>query len=351
MNRPVKKTIAAVLTKLNEPLEIREIELPPLLKGQVLVKILFSGVCRSQLMEVKGMRGKDSWLPHLLGHEGSGVVVSVGEGVTKVKPGDDVILGWLKGAGIDAPGARYYCNNQVINSGRVTTFSNYSIVSESRLVIKPPSLSFEAAVLFGCAIPTGAGMVINQLKPKVNQSVLLLGLGGVGLSALMALSASGVKSIIAADVCTEKLNLAKKLGATHICNSSYQNFSRDILDLTDGGADICIESCGKVETIELGFSLIKRNGGTLLFASHPPEGEMIKLSPHDLISGKKITGSWGGGTLPDIDIPIIYGYLSKAKIQLDSLLTKKYSLNSINLALDDLDQSRVFRPLIVMDHT
>ena len=153
---------AAVLEKLGQPLVIKNIELPPLLPGQILVKVLFSGVCRSQLMEVRGKRGNDPWLPHLLGHEGSGIVLAIGKDVTKVKIDDEVILGWIKGEGLDAPGAKYRCGKQIINSGGVTTFCNYTIVSENRLVKKPIGLEFDTAVLFGCALPTGAGMVLNE---------------------------------------------------------------------------------------------------------------------------------------------------------------------------------------------
>ena len=350
MSDPIKTAIAAILVKLNEPLEVREIELPLLLRGQVLVKVLFSGVCRSQVMEVQGGRGFDCWLPHLLGHEGSGIVLEVGEGVSKVKPGDEVILGWIKCRGLDAPGAKYSHGNQVINSGMVTTFSNYTIASESRLVVKPPSLPFDAAVLFGCALPTGAGMVLNELKPSVDQTVIVLGLGGIGLAALMALKASGVTSIIAIDISNEKLALAKKLGAKYIFNSSQQGLHQSVLEITSGGADMCVESGGKIETIELGFSLIHKNGGSLLFASHPPEGKMIRLSPHELISGKKIAGSWGGGASPDRDIPMMHALFKRENTPFGELLTKRYSLEQINEALDDLEAGRVFRPLIVMQH-
>ena len=191
MNKYIK---AAVLYETGKPLVVQsDIEIPKLNHGQVLVKLLFSGVCRSQVMEVRGGRGDDPWLPHLLGHEGSGIVVDVGEGVTKVKKDDEVILGWLKGEGLDAPGAKYKYGNQVINSGRVTTFCNYSVVSESRLVKKPADLPFDTAVLFGCALPTGAGMVLNELKPSKEQTAVVLGLGGIGLSALMAFIALGVQ--------------------------------------------------------------------------------------------------------------------------------------------------------------
>lgn len=341
---------AAILQELGKPLIIDRIEMPALVHGQVLVKIYYSGVCRSQLMEVSGGRGPDAWLPHLLGHEASGVVLDVGPNVSKVKAGDDVILGWVKGDGIDAPGAKYLCNNQIINSGRVTTFSNYTIVSESRLVKKPIGLPFDVATLFGCALPTGAGMVLNELNPLPSDTVAVLGLGGIGLSALMALKALGVKKIIAIDISDEKLELAKSLGATHCINSRSEECESALQKIVDQGVDICIESAGTVSTIELGFKLIRKGGGQLLFASHPPEGERISLAPHDLISGKKISGSWGGGTNPDADIPRMYQIFSNANIPMETLLTKRYRLEDINEALDDLRTGKVFRPLIVMDH-
>ena len=345
-----KKNRAAVLSYIGQPLEICDLNIPHVNTGQVLVKVLFSGVCRSQVMEVRGGRGKDPWLPHLLGHEGSGIVITVGDGVTKVKPGDEVILSWIKGEGLDAPGAQYKRGDQIINSGRVTTFSNYSIVSESRVVKKPKELPFDEAVLFGCALPTGAGMALNEINPPYSEFIIILGLGGIGLSALMALKALGNKNLIAVDICENKLKMAKKLGANFAINSSDENFLNKIKQITNDGADYCIESAGKVSTIELGFSLIKSGGGKLLFASHPPDGETIRLIPHELIAGKQIAGSWGGASNPDIDIPRIFKLFNRSKIPLDTLLTKRYKLEEINEALDDLEAGKVFRPLIVMEH-
>lgn len=341
---------AAILEELGAPLAIKKIELPELAKGQVLVKVLFSGVCRSQLMEVRGKRGADAWLPHLLGHEGSGIVVAIGEGVTKVAVGDGVILGWVKGDGLDAPGAKYRIGDVVINSGRVTTFANFTVVSESRLVKKPHHLAFDEAVLFGCALPTGAGMVLNELKLSPNSSVAVIGLGGIGISALLALRALNIKKIIAIDISDDKLDFAKRLGANYVFNSRHEGLYDSIMSLSNGGVDFCIESGGQVSTIELGFSLIRKGGGELIFASHPGYGEKITLDPHELISGKKIFGSWGGGSNPDYDVPRIYSLLSKSNFLLSDLITKRYKLEEINEALSDLESGKTFRPLIVMDH-
>jgi S-(hydroxymethyl)glutathione dehydrogenase/alcohol dehydrogenase len=340
---------AAVLEKINSPLEIRYLNFPSLLSGQVLVKVHYSGVCRSQLMEVKGGRGHDPWIPHLLGHEGSGEVVSIGEGVTKVKPGDAVILGWIKGSGLEAPGAIYHCGDQVINSGRVTTFSTYTVVSENRVTLKPPQLPMDVAVLFGCALPTGAGMILNQVKPDADTTVAVLGLGGVGLSALMALKGYNCKRIIAIDISSEKLDLAKDLGATHTLQVGQHSIHEEIMTLTGDGVDICVESAGSVETIELGFSLIRKGGGRLWFASHPPEGQLIRLAPHDLISGKHIFGTWGGSSFPDRDVPIMTELFRKGQVPLERLLTKRYRLDQVNEALADLEAGKVFRPLLVMN--
>ena len=345
-----KLASAAILYELNQPLRVEEVALPELLPGQVLVKVLYSGVCRSQVMECRGGRGADPWLPHMLGHEGSGQVVAVGEGVTKVVRGDDVILGWVKGTGLDAPGAIYSANGVKINSGRVTTFSNYSIVSESRVYKKPEGLAHATAVLFGCALPTGAGMVFNELKPKATDIVAVLGLGGIGIAALLALSALEVQTIIAIDVSKEKLELAEKLGATHIIDSSSQDVASILRGIFPEGVDGCIECAGSVSTIELGFNLIRKSGGQLLFASHPPDGEVIRLAPHELISGKRISGSWGGGSLPDQDIPKMYEALSRTGNVLETLLKDVYPLSQINDALDDLAEGRTFRPLIKMPH-
>ena len=349
-NSKIKYADAAVLEQLGSPLVIKKIELPELLEGQVLVKILFSGVCRSQLMEVSGGRGADRWLPHLLGHEGSGVVVAVGPNVAKVSPGDEVILGWIQGSGLDAPGAKYLCDGRVINSGRVTTFSNYSIVAENRLVKKPPNIGLDVAVLFGCALPTGAGMVFNEIVPKSDESILILGLGGIGLSALIALKALGLKKLVAADVSNDKLAFAKRLGIDQVFNPRDDDFRSNISKIVEGGFDACIESGGTVDSIELGYSLIRKGGGRLLFASHPPEGEQIKLSPHDLISGKHIAGSWGGQAQPDRDVPRMAELFVKSGAPLDTLLTQRYSLAQINTALEDLRLGRVFRPLVAMTH-
>lgn len=344
---------AAILYREGDPLQIRTIYHNRLLNGQVLVKILYSGVCRSQLMEVRGLRGKDEWIPHLLGHEGLGIVESVGKGVTKVKKGDEVILSWIAGEGMEAPGATYKCDNgEIINSGKVTTFSNYSVVSENRVTIKPHGLSSKIAVLYGCALPTGAGMVLNELNLKKQSSIIIYGLGGIGISALIATKALGLREIIAIDNSEIKLNYAREIGIKHVFNSNSNHLFEKIRDITNGGADYCIESCGLTKTIEHAFNLINEYSGQLFFASHPAESSKIEINPHDLIKGKKIFGSWGGSSNPDRDFPLFHELLKSedSSDNLEKLITKEYSLNEINQALNDLESGQVFRPIIEMNH-
>lgn len=343
---------AAILYQTGKPLEIEELILPQLKPGQILVKVNYSGVCHSQLMEVRGLRGEDRYLPHLLGHEGSGTVVDIGPDVSKVKKDDEVILGWIKGHGIEAGGTVYKTKNgnKTINSGGVTTFSDYTIVSENRVVKKPSELSNDIAVLFGCAIPTGAGLMMNQIAPQQpGQSLLIIGLGGIGMSGLIAARLFEFNTVIAVDIDVKKLELAKEFGATHTLIAGQPNLLDSIMDITNGkGVDHAMEAAGRVDTIELGFHAVKKGGGRLVFASHPKHGDKISLDPFDLICGKKIEGSWGGASHPDEDIPKVAKLCCQGTLPFHRLLSEPLPLDQINHALDALEQQKVMRALIQM---
>lgn len=341
---------AAVLVALNKPLKIAiDVELPALRRGQVLVKLAYSGVCHSQIMEARGRRGDDQWLPHLLGHEGSGRVIQTGEGVTKVAAGDMVILGWIKGDGVEAGGAQYQYAGQAVNAGGVTTFNEYAVVSENRVVILPEGVPLDVAVLFGCAIPTGAGIVFNELQPRENSNFAVFGLGGIGLSALMATQLFTPKIVIAIDVSEEKLALARDFGASHTINSRDEDALAEIQHIVPGGVDYSVDASGHANVIETAFKAVRRNGGLCVFASHPEQGAKIKLDPYDLICGRQIRGSWGGAVRPDRDIPRFAKLYTDGKLPLERLISKRYSLDQINEALDDLEAGSNGRPLIEID--
>tara|TARA_B110000977_G_scaffold118798_1_gene153260 strand:+ start:96 stop:1175 length:1080 start_codon:yes stop_codon:yes gene_type:complete len=343
---------SAILTHVGKPLKIiKDIVHENLNEGQLLVKIKYAGLCHSQLMEVKGHRGEDKYLPHMLGHEGVGTVVAVGPGVTKFVKGDDVVLGWIVGDGLDG-GPKVYSSETMgtINAGAVTAFSDFAVISENRLYKKPSTTPDHLAVLYGCALPTGVGLVVNDMKPIANATIAVVGLGGIGLSALMACQEYRPKQLIGIDVENSKLELARTLGAHTSINSMNEDVAEKVLSLTEGkGVDYCIEAAGLVSTIELGFSLIRRNGGELIFASHPKAGDVIQIDPFELISGKSIRGSWGGSSKPDHDIEIMGNMYERGVLKLEELISHSYRLDDINLALNDLDQRKIVRALIDID--
>lgn len=340
------KTRAAILHELNRPLEIGEVTVPPLKRGQVLVKVAWSGVCASQLMEARGYRGPDPYLPHLLGHEGSGEVVEIGDEVRKVCPGDHVVMTWIKGKGIDAGGSQYQKDDQTINAGGVTTFSEYTVVSENRCVAIDLAMDLEVASLLGCALPTGAGVVLNELQPSPGDCIAIFGLGGIGLSALMGAVANGYEQIIAVDVLQEKLDRAVEFGATHTLLAD-DNPAQAIRDLTKGkGVDFAVEAAGRTQSIETAFESVRDKGGLCIFTGHPPADQKICLEPHALIRGKNIRGSWGGGSRPDRDIPRFVEMYRNGSLPLEKLISHRLPLDHINKALDLLEAGGASRILI-----
>ncbi|MFZ2739252.1 MAG: zinc-binding dehydrogenase [Burkholderiaceae bacterium] len=346
---------AAVLSRLGEPLGVMSgIECPAPGCGQVLVKLAYSGVCHSQLMEVRGRRGADAYLPHLLGHEGTGKVIEVGEGVSKVKPNDLVVLGWIKGSGLDGGGVRYRCAcmSQDINAGGVTTFNEYALVSENRIVPLPVGVPLDVGVLFGCAVPTGAGIITNDLRPAPGSCIAVFGLGGIGMSALMATMLFDCAKVIAVDVSADKLSLARSFGATHTIDATQTDPVSEIRSMTGGiGVEYAVEASGQVSVIEQAFESVRRGGGVCVFASHPEHGKRISIDPYELICGKQIRGSWGGSSNPDREIPMFAKLYLEGRLPLEKLITKRYPLEAINEALDDLEQHRVGRPLVEIDTT
>jgi len=342
---------AAVLTALGEPLEILSgLRWPPLARGQVLVRLAFSGVCHSQLMEARGRRGADPYLPHLLGHEGTGVVVELGPGVTKLAVDDRVVLGWIEGEGLDGGPAHYSLGDRAINAGRVTTFNEMAVVSENRLVRLPEGVPLDVGVLLGCAVPTGSGILLNELDPEPDSTLAIFGLGGIGMSALMAAALFECREVIAVDVAQGKLDLATSFGATRCVDASKVDPVEAILDATDGrGVDHAVEASGNARVIEQAFRSVRTGGGLCVFASHPASGDRISLDPHDLIKGRQIRGSWGGSSRPDEALPRFAALYREGRLPLEKLITHRYPLEDINEALDALDGGHVGRPLIEID--
>lgn len=341
------KTKAAILFELNKPLRIEEIEVPSLKRGQVLVKMLASGICRTQLNEIKGYKGEDKYLPHLLGHEGSGIVQEIGNGVTKLKKGDFVVVSWMKGKGLEGGPVTYSLNSSIINSGPVATFSRYAVISENRLTVLPDAISPEEGSLLGCAFPTGAGIIFNTLKPMRDNTVTVFGVGGVGLSAVMAAKSCGCKKIIAVDVHDGKLRYAENIGASDTVSATEGNIATRIRNMSGGrGTDFAVEASGNRQAMETAFEVLS-DRGVLVIAGNLKSGEKISIDPFGLITGKRITGSWGGDTDPDRDIPGYAHDCLKGRIQLKKLISKRLPFEKINEAISFLEKGEVNGRVII----
>ncbi len=341
-------TKAAILSQINQPLEIDELIIPGLKRGQVLVKICYSGICHSQLNEIRGLKGEDRFLPHTLGHEGSGIVIEVGPEVQKVKAEDHVVLTWIKGKGIDAPATQYQRQvGSVVNSGAISTFMEYAVISENRLVVIPGEMPLKEAALLGCAIPTGAGIVLNTARVQPNSSVAVFGVGGIGLSSILAAKMVEAAVIIAVDIREQKLIQAREIGATHTINASTQDVLETIKSITNGqGVDFAIEAAGKRETMETAFKSVKDKGGLCILAGNLPAGQQISIDPFDLIKGKRIIGTWGGETDPDREIPDYVDHFLSGRVSLSFFTSDIYRLAEINNSFNDLASGKVNRALI-----
>ena len=342
------KTLAAILLATEKPLELAELEIGPLKPGQVLVEVAFSCVCHTQVLEVRGKRGEDRYLPHCLGHEGSGIVRDKGPGVTKVESDDRVILSWIKGSGADAGGTVYGWKGNTVNSGPITTFSRYAVVSENRLTRLPEGVSLREAAALGCAVPTGAGMVFNTAQPRPGQSVAIFGVGGVGACAIAGAVIAGCSPVIAIDVLPNKLELARRMGATETILASRADVPAEIQRICPDGLDFAIEASGRPQVMLQAVACVRSRGGVAVIAGNAHFGESVALDPRELNQGKQLRGTWGGDTEPDRDFPRYCRLIQAGRLDLAPLLTSTYSLHQINAALDDLEAGMAIRPLIDM---
>ena len=339
MNR--LKSRAAILVEQKRPLVIDEIEVPPPKLGQVLVKVLVSGICGSQIGEINGVKGPDRFLPHLLGHEGAGIVVECGEGVRTVKPGDQVVLHWRKGDGLESVTPVYESSLGRVNAGWVTTFNDYAIVSENRVTAVPSDLDPEDAALFGCAVTTGFGVINNNAALAIGQSIAVFGAGGIGLNIVQGAALAGANPIIAIDLFDNRLDLAKSLGATHTINSTKADVAGEIARIVgSGGVDVAVDNTGNVQVIELAVRTTGPRGRTVLVGV-PPTGSTAAISTLPLHFEKQLLGSHGGECRPAIDIPRYVRLVREGRLKLKPLVGKRYALEDINTAIVDMVSGRL----------
>jgi S-(hydroxymethyl)glutathione dehydrogenase/alcohol dehydrogenase len=329
-----KSTRAAILVELNQPLVIDEIGLPQALEpGQVLVRIHYSGICGSQLGEIDGAKGEDKYLPHLLGHEGSGVVQAVGPAVRFVKPGDRVVLHWRKSQGIEAVPPKYSWRGKPLNAGWVTTFNQHAIVSENRLTRIDESVDMQVAALYGCAVTTGFGVAENNARIRLGESVVVFGAGGVGLNIIQAAALLSAYPIVAVDLHDSRLELAQRLGATHAVNSAKVDAKAALARIVGTqGVDVFVDNTGQPAIIELGYELTRAQGRVVLVGV-PRKGRTINIYSLPLHFGKTISGSHGGEAVPHLDIPRYQKLLDAGRMQLQPLITDLFGLEQINDAI------------------
>ncbi len=343
------KTIAAILEETGRPLLLEEIEVPALRAGQVLVETSYSGVCHTQLLECRGYRGEDKYLPHLLGHEASGVVCDVGSGVSKVSVGDSVTLSWIGGSGSTVPGTQYDWKGRKVNAGPVATFSELTVVSESRVTAVAGDFSKKLGALLGCAVPTGFGVVMNTLQADAGQSIAVFGVGGIGLCAISAAAMSGCSPIIAIDLLSSKLSLARRQGADHTIDGSRQDVMSELHKICPGGVDLAVESSGIPKVMQQAFEAVRARGGSAAIIGNARHGQSLSLNPFHFNLGKRLFGTWGGDSQPDRDFPRYLDILANRLTDLEPLLEATYTLQEVNTALDDLEAGRATRPLICIN--
>ncbi len=330
----IKKSKAAVLAKSREPLIIDEIDLPDALDvGQVLVKILYTTICGAQLNEIAAAKGPDRVLPHLLGHEASATVLETGPGVSNVKPGDTVVLHWRPSLGIQCTPPSYRWRGEKLNAGWVTTFNEFAVVSENRMTPIPADYDLKVAPLLGCAVTTAAGVINNDAKVKIGESVVVFGVGGVGLNVVQFAHLAGANPIVAVDLIDGKLDMAKARGATHTLNSAkVKDIPAAIRDIVGSkGPDKVIETTGVKQVIEQAYDLTHADG-TCVLVGVPNEKVTIYTLP--IHFNKVLTGSHGGDAAPHVDIPRLIRLAKAGRLSFDGIITHEYTLDEINAALD-----------------
>lgn len=331
-----------------------ELNVPSPKPGQVLVKVMATGICHTQLLEISGQNTNGPMNPNLLGHEGSGIVEEVGEGVTKVKKGDHVILSWIKGSGQNILPEKYEWNGKKINAGFVTTFNEYCLASENRVTLIPPEMPFPEAALIGCAVATGAGAVSHNAKVDSGKSVLVVGVGGIGINMVHAAALRSANPIIALDISDEKLDFSKQFGVTHTINSKKNSFAeiKEIILQIVGkdGLDYAFDTTGRKEVMEFIYELAKTSTGKVVYCGVPnPPHLKIEIDPFPIYFGRRISGTSGGETNPDIDFNLLCRQFLEGKLKLSEMITHTLPLKDINKGIDLMRNGQCCR--VVIDFT
>lgn len=372
------KTKAALLRTMgseppyshSQPLVIEEIELDGPRAGEVLVELKAAGLCHSDLSTIDGSRPRP--MPMILGHEAAGIVREVGPSVTSVAEGDHVVFSFIPMCGqcvSCASGRPVMCADGAAANGRgellggglrfhtdefskvyhhlgVSGFSQFTVASEKSMVKVEKDLSFEIAAVFGCAIMTGVGSVLNTAAIPAGSSIAVFGMGGVGLSAVMGAKVAGAYPIVAVDRLASKLELAQSLGATHVVDASSEDAIERIKQITNGGSAYTIEAVGNAKVLAAAYQATGR-GGTTITVGLPDPSEMLSIPAVGLVGEERtLMGSYMGSAVPRRDLPRYIQLYRAGQLPVDKLLSKTIKLEEINTGFDALAAGEVVRQII-----
>ena len=358
---------AAVLYSPHTSLRIEELDLNEPGPGEVLVKMMASGVCHSDWHVVKG-----EWdhmpLPSVLGHEGAGVVEAVGPGVTNVKPGDHVVLSWKTSCGLCEMCQRGWPNlcdrspapsskpsvrasgaaiNQMAGLG---TFGSYTAVPEVAAVPIDKDVPFAQAALVGCGVTTGVGAAINTASVQPGSTVAVFGCGGVGLNCIQGSAIAGATTIIAVDLLDNKLELGREFGATQVVNASREDVVERIRELTGGvGVHYAFEAIGLVEAPFVQSIRCTRKRGVTVWVGHAPNNTPVTIDARDLMQEKTVIGSMYGSARPQLEFPRLLDLYKAGRLKLDELITHRFPLEDVNSAFEVLGRGEAARSVLYFD--
>jgi alcohol dehydrogenase len=372
------KTKAAVLREMGKPrpyfeshpLQIEQIEINGPGPHEVLVKIYAAGLCHSDLSVIDGSRARP--LPMVIGHEASGEVIECGTGINDLKYGDHVVFSFVPMCGHCIPcitgrpalcelGAASNTKGTLLNGHirlkdsshhdlyhhlGVSAFAEYVVVSRQSLVKVNDTIPFEIAALFGCAVLTGVGAVVNTAELSVGRTILIVGLGGVGLAAVLGALSGGAGKVIAADINPQKRDIALQLGAQYVIDPAELTSVQQVKDMTGGGVDIAVESAGVISALEFAYSSTKR-GGTTVTAGLPHPSKIFALSPTVLVGEERtLKGSYLGSCIPARDIPAFIALYESGRLPVNKLLSETITLEQINEGFERLAGGDTIRQII-----
>ena len=356
----------------SRPLSIETVVLDPPGPGEVLVAIKAAGLCHSDLSVINGDRPRP--LPMALGHEAAGVVEQLGEGVTDLAVGDHVVMVFMPSCGhcnpcaegrpaLCEPGAAANGKGELLAGGKrihhdaevlnhhlgCSAFADRAVVSRRSLVKIDPELPLDEAALFGCAVLTGVGAVVNTAGIRAGQSAVVVGLGGVGLASVLGALASGASPVVAVDLSEDKLALARTLGAVQTVNASDADAVEQVRALTNGGADFVFEMAGSVRALDAAWRMTRR-GGTTVTAGLPPPDAALAVNVVSLVAEERtLKGSYIGTCVPSRDIPRYVALYRQGRLPVDKLMSGKIPLEQINEGFDRLHAGQVVRQIVTFE--